>query len=339
MRFLRHLTIWLATTLLGTGLSLLLSGWIFNATLADRDVAKNWINSSGIYVGFVDEAVSSSTDEAADSDQTIDPALLLSASNQAFPPDLLQTSTESVLNGVYDWLDGSKDSVEFTLDFTVAKSIYVSTLGIEIQSKVDSLPACSQSQLATIGSIDLFSLECAPPSDVYQPAIAELQQDLLVSDEFLPNPIITAADIELPLNGNQTTVEDALPLAPVIYQLLRAGVVIAVGMIILSIGVLAWITHDKLAVLSKVARSLFIAALTAGIMTGFLYYIAQSASSATLAGDTTFIERITGPLIEVAAHDVLQIARVFTIVYLILAVSFYATYRRIARRRQKDAAT
>jgi len=154
--------------MLSSGLSLLFSSWIFNATLADSNVVKNWLSISGVYDGFVDEVADSSNEQIVETGQTIDTVALQKAANQAFPPGLLQTSAESLLDGMYNWLDGSKDSVEFTLDFSTAKSDYSAALAAQAQDRILSLPDCNASQLATLESVDLFSLPCAPPESVYQ---------------------------------------------------------------------------------------------------------------------------------------------------------------------------
>jgi hypothetical protein len=333
MRHLRRLAFWLIVTLLGTGLSLLVSGWIFNATLSDKNVVKAWIVTSGIYDEFIDEVVTGSLQEVGTKDQTIDSLLLQKAASQAFPPKLLQESTESVLDGAYDWLDGSKNSVQFTLDFTEAKATYADALATLAEDRINNLPECTTSQLQAINAYDLFSSTCAPPEPVYQTAIAQIQQEITASTSFLPDPIIKGADIGLPIGGETKTIEDAFPFAPLVYQLLKNSVTIAVALIILSISILLLLTRDKLAVLKRVARSLLVAAFTTGISTGFLYYLANITLATGTAQETTLAERIMNPLLEVVARDVLFVSGVFTVIYLLFAISCFVAYKILTKRR------
>src|SRR5690606_28069006 len=99
--------------------------WTINATFGDRNVVKNWFSNSGVYDNIVDSVVRETEKGIENSEekdgQNIDTESLSNAATSTFTPDVLRSSLEEVLDGTYDWLDGTTPNLAFSLDFTEQK--------------------------------------------------------------------------------------------------------------------------------------------------------------------------------------------------------------------------
>ncbi len=143
-----------------------------------------------------------SGESAAPADKQLSLNALETAAKQAFTPEVLQSSTEQALDGIYHWLNGEVESPDFRIDLTQAKANFIAAAGAEVEKHAASLPVCTTTQARTIDpDADPFSLTCRPatlsPADVRNNAVAELNKD----NKFIPNPVLSADNLSKDANG------------------------------------------------------------------------------------------------------------------------------------------
>jgi hypothetical protein len=233
------------------------------------------LNDSGVYKTFVSgvlqEAQKSSQKNNGSTDSNdlpvSDPAIV-AAANKAFTPQLLQTMTETVLDGTYSWLSGNTKTPDFTIDLTAAKQSFASAVGETARDRVAGLPACTTTQLRTFSStdIDAFKITCRPPGV----SLAQVQQQatdqINSSKDFLGTPKITPDN--LPKDSNGRTVFENASKAPKVYKWVNASPWLLAILAMLA-GLIAFFLHESR---RRAARNLAIATTTAGgiLLLGYL---------------------------------------------------------------------
>ncbi len=198
------------------------------------------LKDSGVYSTFVDSALKEaqkSSNNKGDSKIPIDDPAIKAAASKAFNPQLLQTSTESILNGTYDWLSGKVVLPDFRVDLRAAKRTFAQGVGQAAKSRLDGLPVCTTAQLQRLGSssIDAFSAPCRPASLNVNQQAHKVVSDIASSKDFLGTPLLTAQN--LPKNSRGKTVYDQLSKAPKIYKWVNASPWLLIGLSVLLGGI------------------------------------------------------------------------------------------------------
>lgn len=213
---------------------------VFAATIVFGSSAslEHAARESRVYEQFVSVVLDNSKDQAKDpqAQQLLSDPEIRSAIEESFPPQLLETSGSSVIQGVFAWLQGKTAEPEFTIDLSSAKSALMANVTEVAKKRADGLPVCTIAQLRTFDpNTDLLSLPCIPPGTDITAASQQFSSQLIDDAEFLNNPVIT----------NQTLAADGQPLVnekaqklPKLYQAAQTarwillGVVLALGLLL-----------------------------------------------------------------------------------------------------------
>jgi len=216
MNILRKLGAGLCATILSV--SLLGVAWsnVGISTIHNRGSVKGWLDKSGFYTKVVNVALEKikapaegkQADNQAGDLPINDPAVQAIAKG-VLTPEFLKTNVEKVLDGSYNWLDGSAKNLSFSLDLTNAKQQLATGLGGYATTKAAALKTCVTNEL--IDDFDAFSSTCRPKGLSAEAVGQKLTDDLLTGDQFLPNPVLTEKDIkikgsdgsEMPIDGTK----------------------------------------------------------------------------------------------------------------------------------------
>lgn len=198
-------------------------------TFKSPDKIEKSLSDSGVYATFVSNALAEAQkanqkSDLSSSDLPIEDPAIVAAANKAFPPQLLQTSTENVLNGTYDWLSGKTEVPNFTIDLSQAKQTFAQEVGAAAKNRLKSLPICTAKQLKALGNnadIDAFTVTCRPTGINLDKEQQKLTQKLATSKDFLGTPKITPQNLDK--NDNGQTIFDKAAMAPEIYKLASAS--------------------------------------------------------------------------------------------------------------------
>lgn len=163
-------------------------------------------------------------------DINFDAPEIQSAASKAFTPDFLRTSVESVVDGVYGWLDGKTAEPQFTIDISSAKKTFVESVADSAATRVEALPVCTTIEQAQ-GGDDPFSATCKPPDFNAQTEKQKFLEKFNSGEGPLKQNAISYADLQKDSNEKPT---DKLKDAPKFFQLAKElPVILAVVAIVL----------------------------------------------------------------------------------------------------------
>lgn len=165
------------------------------ATFSDSANVKKIIADSGIYTTIVPNALNEASKNSGDSGEIplTDPAVR-QAAEKTFTPQFIQQNTESVIDSLYDWLDGKTAEPTFKLDLSSAKSNFANNVFENVQQKLATLPACPSNVSAQ--NFDAFSATCIPRGSNATVLAEQVKNELTSSQELLADPVISANDIK-----------------------------------------------------------------------------------------------------------------------------------------------
>jgi hypothetical protein len=175
---------------------------------------KKILSDSGIYNSVVgsalDQAKKSST---GGSEVSLTDPLIKKAAEDSFSPQVVQSSTEKVIDGIYDWLDGKTAQPDFNVDLANVKTTFAQKVGQAAQTKAATLPACTTPPTTT----DPFTATCLPPGVTPAHVGEQAKNDVLGGQGFLEHPNITASSVKSE-GSNQSVFDNKLKDTPKQYQ-------------------------------------------------------------------------------------------------------------------------
>lgn len=177
-------------------------------TFSTPENIKKAANESNIYSSAVDNILDSAKKDAlkGDANLPLDQPEVIAAAKAAFPPELLSSSSETIIDGVYDWLGGKTDKPQFAVDLTDAKQKLAVGLADYAQKRYEALPVCSTTQLRNLSpDVDPYALECKPPTLSSSTVRQQVLDKILLSPDFLKDTTFTADDLPKDEQGRNVT--------------------------------------------------------------------------------------------------------------------------------------
>lgn len=243
MMFLRKSLVWLAVS----ALPLLLFGLATNLALVrsagSPEPIKKILKESKIYDSALD-AVLEATDNPNVDGQAggirSDNPIVVAAAKKAFPPQLVQSSAENFINGLYGWLEGSTQTPQFRIDLTAAKATFVNEVAAGAEARAAGLPACPRGQT---NFEDAFSATCLPRGVSPAAAGDKIRQELAGGEEkFLKDPVITADTLKSKDGKPAFSSTSALPEN---YQRIKKVPIILAGLALISLLVVIFLSESR----------------------------------------------------------------------------------------------
>jgi len=286
------------------------------------------LSESGVYSTFVDSAlqeIQKATSKEGSSGDKVpinDPAIK-TAAQQAFTPQLLQQSTENVLDGTFDWLAGKTPTPNFKIDLTAAKQTFANAVGAAAAQRVTGLPECTVVQMQQLtADMDPFALACRPPGFDIAAAQSKVTNDIATSKEFLGTPVITPQT--MPKNGQGKTIFEEANQAPKIYKWINASPWLLAILAVIAGGITMALYESRRRGLRNLAMSL----AGTGIFLLFISYVNNrlfgqfSRPGGGLSKNLQGSFQQTG--IKAASsivHSILSVIMWFGIIYLVIGVA------------------
>jgi protein-S-isoprenylcysteine O-methyltransferase Ste14 len=192
---------------------------------------KKILADSGIYSSLVSSALDQAQKSTSNSGEVslTDPAIK-KAAQESFSPQVVQSSTEKVINGVYDWLDGKTSEPDFSVDLTSTKTTFAEKVGQAAKTRAAGLPVCTSAPAST----DPLSATCLPPGVTPTQIGEQAKNSVLSGQGFLEHPNITAGSIKNS-NSGQSVFDTSLKDAPKRYRLAKKTPFILSGLTILAV--------------------------------------------------------------------------------------------------------
>ena len=155
---------------------------------------------------------------------------------QSFPSSDLRLNSEKIIDSTFAWLSGTTPTLDFKVDLSANKATLADKLTTYSFVRLAHLPPCK-----TLPSeINPLAIQCQPAGYNSQEIQDSYRNQLLKSDAFLIQPVLTAKD--LPKNGAGKNIAQQYSYAPTVYQLLKISpyilgtlmVVLVIAFVLLS---------------------------------------------------------------------------------------------------------
>lgn len=264
-----------------------------------------------------------------------------SAAAKAFSSDQLQQSSESAIDSIYSWLDGSEPEPQFRVDLTPLRDSFIANISAASAEYLDNLPACTPAQLQALDAqaTDPMSLPCRPPGLTAAAATEQTVATLQADNELFRQPILTADS--LPKNEQGQNAFQAATALPTTYQALQLVPWLTAGLCIVMVGLIFLWSPNAMRAGYIISKTTLWAGLSILVLVGLSHVafsvLTQPGSSIAQAIEGTpqsymlsFARSLEGSL----SRLILQIAAG----YFILGWLTIVVLRLVAMRQQKAAA-
>ncbi|HEY5668317.1 MAG TPA: hypothetical protein VIR03_04105 [Candidatus Saccharimonadales bacterium] len=270
MNILRRLTIVIARALLPV--TLLAFGALFsiNQTLGSPGKLQSTLKKSGIYDTIAANIVQQATSQTGAKLDTSGQQALQKAVNSAVSPSYLEQQTNTVVQGIYNWMQGKTPNLSFSIDISSVKSQLVNGLADQASQRAATLPACTPQELRDMNTtnIDPFTVSCLPPGVTPAQIAATARQQAETSDAF-KNSTVTPST----LAQDGKSLQDQLKPLATSYKVVKYGAQVAVLLaVLLTVAVIVLSRPWQRGVKRASFTYLSIGAVSAGLalLTGWL---------------------------------------------------------------------
>lgn len=165
MQVIRRLAITLLAAVLAGSLFGLAWSHALSETVRDKDVVKSWLDEGGLYDELGDTVAEQIADQTNENvAAAVENEQVRRVVQDAIGADLLQSSVEKLVDGVYYWLEHGVTPESFSVDLSQAKGQIATGVGNVAEQRAGSLPACTPAQTRALTvSFNIFTTPCLPP--------------------------------------------------------------------------------------------------------------------------------------------------------------------------------
>lgn len=178
---------------------------------------KNTIADTHAYDNFVPGVIQDTIKANKDSSLPLNNPDIQKIIESAFSPTVIRHSTESVIDGIYAWLDGSTPQPTFNVDLTSQREAAADKIAAYAFHRLKNQPTC----FAVPETIDPFTAGCQPPYTDLASEQQKLSEQIAGPEGILPKAKYNESD--LPKNNAGIIVYKKYAGAPTYYSWLKAS--------------------------------------------------------------------------------------------------------------------
>jgi len=243
-----------------------------------------------------------------------------------YNPELLQSSTEKLIDGFYGWLEGETERPVANLDLSKQNKEFANKVSVYAKKQAMELPACDFSQLQNLGSFNIFDAKCLPPTI----SPAQVKKTFSRADSALLDAKFSAQDIKAndgePLYKNFKNLPESFSIAK------NIPFILAIIALMLAITII-YISKDRISGLRRISRSV----LLAGILIVLLPIISSSIAKAIVnnMSDNDSLASIIRTLLQEFIQEASKIYYTAGILFILIAAGLYICARKIENDNDK----
>lgn len=292
----------IARWLCAISLSLALSAWILSATLhttlLNREMTKQWLTQSELYdrIGGLLQIKPSEQQGAT----LISGDILQQAFTKTFPPSYLQSSTETVLDASYDWIEGKRSAIQFSIPVQEKAQEFSNNLAALIEPKLAELPTCGSRMSVSRGN----DISCLPAGVSAADYAKQLTQPASNESGFLSGPLTQESLRQGGMNAQLTWL-------PAVTQVNRTLVVALPIAALIAAALYVALSNHRWRGVSNIGRQMVVSAALTLVGGLFVWYAGStidvsSAVAAETPEQTQQVVAIANPLVRTILPSVGQ---------------------------------
>lgn len=263
------------------------------------DSIKQTLAQSGVYNSVVANALEQAQNSAGATNQiSLNNADVKQAAQDAFSPQVVRQSTEEVIDGVYDWLNGKTAQPDFNVNLTDNKASFAEKVGQAAQQRAFTLPTCKVAP----SSADPLNVTCLPPGVTPAQVGVQAKNAALNVQGFLEHPNITPASIKSSDSGQSVFESGALKDAPERYQKVKKSPTILLILTVLLVLAVIFLSST----LRKGIRRVGVTLVFAGALILLFAWIIDHAVIHTVAAKIQVDNKVLQSSVQKIAVDTLQ---------------------------------
>jgi hypothetical protein len=325
MKTLRIITVGFASLLGSLAVPLLITTATLQLTIFNRDTVKGWLTTSDIYHKLMPTIFASqkSLTDIPIANEKVEAAL-----TTTYTPDYIKQQTESALDGIYDWVEGKKPAVEFSLPTNQKRDTFIEQLALQLEPELANLPLCT-----TTAQLDNFDGTCRPPTMTAKKLAMMIatqaadQAGSLLNQPMTPQTF-TQQDPSIAKNAQE------LQSLPNIAQLVGSAVTILPWVIAGCLLLMAVSSINRLHTLRSFSKGQFFGTIFGVLLAGILWYL--SAHIPPVTDDHTVLTLLQ-PFFILAVGSIAGWLLLFTSITLIVSGLGWAIFGALEHRQRLSA--
>lgn len=299
---------------------------VFTFVTSSEAKAKNIAEQSGIYDDLIPVLIDElSKQEQQESEEAIkqvgeipiEDKKVKKLISQSFDEEFTRGASESLLGGVYGWLDGRTENPQFSVNIAQPKAEFINSASNYAITRMDKLPACSFEQLqANTQEIDVFSAPCAVPGVSKQAIKTELTKQINGrEDSLLAKNNIRAEDFK---DQNGGSVFADLKDAPGAFQTAKWLPLFLLALAFLAGGAIVFLSENRARGIRRVGITAILSAIVIALTPVFYGLIIDNVLSS--GRQSAVNQNLLHPLLTSFNEAAASIYHMFAIVLAIIGV-------------------
>jgi hypothetical protein len=277
---------------------------------------KKLLVGSGVYKSVVTSALDQAQKSSDNGDDGIplnDPAIK-QAAQESFSPQVVQQSSENVIDGIYNWLSGKSAQPDFNVNLTSQKNTFAQKVGQIATERAAKLPPCT----AVPASTDPFSINCLPRGLTPEQAGQQASQSVLTAQGFLEHPVITASSFKGQGTNQSVFVQQNVKKIPVQYQRAKKTPYILIFLTLVTVVAIIFLNTSR----RKGIRHVGITLITTGLFMLVFAWAINSALTRNVVPKIQLdnkvlqadVQKLAGEIVHSVSHNYALFGGVYSLV-------------------------
>lgn len=239
---------------------------------------ENALIEANSYQSFIDDVIAANKQNQTETTIPFDDPEVVRIINDSFPSEDIRQATENLIDAVYQWLNGDKNTIDFTIDFTKNKQTLANELSSYAFNRLAGLSECGQ----YVATFNPFIDSCRPKGLDIEAEESKFAEKIFNDPNFLSDTTLTAAN--LPRSKEGKAIIEEYSNAPRLFQWFLRLPLILVLATIGSITLLISLSPRKLYAWQWLGKTLVTSSITLVITPVFFGFIVPNIVSSYQIG-------------------------------------------------------
>jgi predicted PurR-regulated permease PerM len=218
MKTWQKLILALSTVLIVIGVFVLVSTFVVNRVVGDKEQTKRWLYESGLYAS-VSTSIKNQFSQNNATVSQISNTVLDKSVDRTITEQKIQQIVEDNLNNTYAWLEGETASLQINIGAEELQTEFANNVADELRILARSLPTCSRTNPPV--STDITTINCIPPGYPIEAEIEKIRASIVSGDIGQLGNELNIQDLNITTSQDQQPFYQAYAPVKTYYQLSR----------------------------------------------------------------------------------------------------------------------